>query len=75
MDSEVKFMRRAKQVYDLSGIDKREAAFTVKIPTKTKCLVEKLDREDKTALIDAILITITSFLHDDAFDPKTYLKS
>lgn len=68
-------MRRARQKYDLSGIDKREVPFTVKIPTKTKYLVDKLDREDKAALNDALLITITSFLHDDAFDPIIYLKS
>ncbi len=68
-------MRRLKSKYDLSGSDKCDAGFTVKIPTKTKYLLDKLSKEEKAALIEALKVTMASYLHDADFDPIIYFRS
>lgn len=72
---EDRHVRRLKKQYDLSGSDKCDAGFTVKIPTKTKYLLDQLSKEDKAALIDALKITMASYLHDADFDPIIYFRS
>lgn len=68
-------MRRLKGKYDLSDIDKLEVSFAIKIPAKTKVLIDRLDKEQKKRLNCAILVSIAHVLHEADFDPTMYLKS
>jgi len=68
-------MRRDKRKYDLSGRDKCEVSYGLKIPAKTKYLIEQLSPEDKKSLNEDLLDTIAYRLHLANYGPMLYLKS
>ena len=73
-NDDIRYMHRLRK-YDLSGQDKCEATFSLRIPIKTKYLCDQLDAEAKTVLIESIKVTIAEVLHEANFDPIKYLKT
>jgi len=61
--------------YDLSGVDKLDEIYTLRISEFLKRKVDRLPAGAKDSLNWEIRIIIAKAIHDQEFDPRLYLKS
>jgi hypothetical protein len=52
---------------------KRTATFSLKIPERTKLMIDELSGQTKKAMLDHILTVMAYWLHQDTFNPSVYL--